>query len=131
MAKVFTVPEVAMHNKKEDLFMIIHGKVYDCTDFADKHPAGHEILLEVAGKEASEAFEEVGHSEDAKAMLKDLFVGDCIPPISLTVKRASHGSNLARLRKEIWLGVFPVVVLGVIGGLYAHRLFGNDHVSRT
>ncbi|KIW36472.1 uncharacterized protein PV06_11287 [Exophiala oligosperma] len=95
MAKVFTVPEVAMHNKKEDLFMIIHGKVYDCTDFADKHPAGHEILLEVAGKEASEAFEEVGHSEDAKAMLKDLFVGDCIPPVSqsnmsLKLLRARH-----------------------------------------
>jgi len=33
-------------------------------------------LFDVAGVDATEAFEDVGHSEEARALLKDMFVGD-------------------------------------------------------
>jgi cytochrome b involved in lipid metabolism len=34
------------------------------------------VLLEEAGKEASEAFEDVGHSTDSREMLKKYKIGD-------------------------------------------------------
>ena len=39
MAKVFTPEEVALHNKPDDMWVIIHGKVYDVSSL--------NILLEL------------------------------------------------------------------------------------
>jgi cytochrome b involved in lipid metabolism len=37
-AKEFTYQDVAEHNTKKDLFVVIHDKVYDATKFVDEHP---------------------------------------------------------------------------------------------
>ena len=39
----YTAAEVAQHNKVEDLWLIIHGRVYDVTKFVDEHPGGGEV----------------------------------------------------------------------------------------
>lgn len=36
--KEFTFQDVAEHNTKKDLFLVIHDKIYDCTKFLDEHP---------------------------------------------------------------------------------------------
>ena len=36
----------------------------------------HCMRLIVLGKDASEAFEDVGHSSDARELLKDFYIGD-------------------------------------------------------
>lgn len=43
-----------------------------------QHPGGEEVLLEQAGKEATEAFEDVGHSTDAREMMKKFKVGELV-----------------------------------------------------
>ena len=43
-----------------------------------QHPGGEEILLEHAGQDSTEAFEDVGHSTDAREMLKEYLIGDLI-----------------------------------------------------
>lgn len=48
------------------------------TEFLNEHPGGEEVLLEQAGKEATEAFEDVGHSTDAREMMKKFKVGELI-----------------------------------------------------
>ncbi|KAJ1909676.1 hypothetical protein IWQ60_011042 [Tieghemiomyces parasiticus] len=73
---VYTADQVAVHNKKSDLWCILDGKVYDITKFVDEHPGGEEVLLEHAGIDCSDAFEDVGHSEDAREMLAEFYVGD-------------------------------------------------------
>ncbi len=40
-----------------------------------QHPGGEEILIENAGIDATENFEDVGHSSDAREMLHDYFLG--------------------------------------------------------
>lgn len=39
---------------------------------------GEEVLIEYAGKEATEAFDDVGHSQDAKDILKNYHVGTIV-----------------------------------------------------
>lgn len=40
------------HNKEGDLWIIVDTAVYDVSDFADLHPGGSHVLLQVAGKGA-------------------------------------------------------------------------------
>ena len=40
-----TRKEVAKHNKRDDAWIIIHGKVYDVTEWQIEHPGDEKILL--------------------------------------------------------------------------------------
>jgi len=42
----------------------------------EEHPGGEEVLLEQAGKDGTESFEDVGHSTDARNMMKEYLVGE-------------------------------------------------------
>lgn len=43
-----------------------------------QHPGGEEVLLEQAGKDGSEAFEDVGHSSDARDLMVKYKIGELI-----------------------------------------------------
>lgn len=38
MSKELTFKDVAPHNTKRDLYVVIHDKVYDASKFVDEHP---------------------------------------------------------------------------------------------
>ncbi|RWS12382.1 cytochrome b5-like protein [Dinothrombium tinctorium] len=72
----FTREEVSKHNDKKSIYIIVHDQVYDVSKFLEEHPGGEEVLLEQAGKDATEAFEDVGHSSDARELMKQYLVGE-------------------------------------------------------
>lgn len=67
-----------------------HAAVYNITDYLLDHPGGADILLELAGKDASEAYDDAGHSEDAQEIMDAYhvgkFVGSGKPPAKKTVR---------------------------------------------
>lgn len=84
---LFTKTQVSLHKSRNDLWIIVHGKVYDVSSFLSEHPGGEEVLLEhagtntflsliIVGTDASVAFEDVGHSAGAREMLKEYFIGE-------------------------------------------------------
>jgi len=77
--KVFTLEEVKKHDSGKDCWCVVHNKVYDVTEFLAEHPGGEEILLETAGTDSTEAFEDVGHSQDARTLLEDYYIGELDP----------------------------------------------------
>jgi cytochrome b involved in lipid metabolism len=48
----------------------INNVEYNVTDYLHKHPGGAAVMLELNGKDATRAFEDVGHSKSAYAMLR-------------------------------------------------------------
>jgi cytochrome b involved in lipid metabolism len=77
--KRFTMAEVAKHkDPKDEVWIVLHDCVYNVTKFLDEHPGGEEILIECAGDDATEAFEDVGHTNDAVEMMKDYLIGKLV-----------------------------------------------------
>lgn len=70
-----TYRQVQQHANKKDLYVVIHDKIYNATSFIDEHPGGEEVLLDVGGQDATEAFEDVGHSDEAREILAGMHVG--------------------------------------------------------
>ncbi|KAI8993260.1 cytochrome b5 [Pilobolus umbonatus] len=75
MGTVYTLDDISKHTSKDDLWMTIDNKVYNVTNFVLEHPGGEEVLLDEAGKDATESFEDIGHSDEAREILKEYLVG--------------------------------------------------------
>ncbi|KAH7362802.1 oxidoreductase [Plectosphaerella cucumerina] len=54
-----TREEVSRHASGADCWIIIRGSAYDVTNFLDHHPGGRKVILDHAGRDATEAFEAV------------------------------------------------------------------------
>ena len=54
----------------------LNDRVYDVTEFLDEHPGGEKILIRNAGIDSTEEFEEIGHSSDARELLKEYLIGE-------------------------------------------------------
>ncbi|XP_072764192.1 cytochrome b5 [Anoplolepis gracilipes] len=76
MAKQFTRSEIEKNDEKDSVLLILHDKVYNVHSFLNEHPGGEEILLDHKGKDASEDFDDVGHSNDAMELMKKYRVGE-------------------------------------------------------
>ncbi len=79
-SKTFTTADVAAHNKPSDCYLIIHGTVYNVTNFLDQHPGGTDVILPYCGKDATQAFETQGgrrgtHSQSARSLLAQYQIG--------------------------------------------------------
>ncbi|CAG8593460.1 17203_t:CDS:1 [Funneliformis caledonium] len=57
--RLISAQEVSKHNKREDCWVIIHGKVYDLSNFLPEHPGGIKVILQQAGKDATAAFDPI------------------------------------------------------------------------
>ena len=75
--------EVRSHNREEDVWIVVKGKVYDCTEYLDLHPGGADSILINAGEDATDDFVAI-HSTKATKMLDKFYIGD-LDPASINV----------------------------------------------
>jgi len=73
--KTFTMAEVEKHNSEDSVWIVVDKKVYDATSYLEDHPGGGDSILLVGGEDATEEFLAI-HSEKAKAMLAEYYIGD-------------------------------------------------------
>ncbi|NXS55883.1 CYB5B protein, partial [Brachypteracias leptosomus] len=126
--------EVGKRNSSREAWLVIHGRVYDVTRFLEEHPGGEEVLLEQAGRDATESFEDVGHSMDAREMLKQYYMGELHPvrrPLSHGMGPASdsplgnpssHTPRGVSWRFSFWstwlIPIFGALILGLMYRYY-------------
>jgi len=90
--------------------MVIHNKVYDVTKYLEDHPGGEEVLMDRAGQDATEDFEDVGHSNEARKKLEEYEKGE-IPPSEKTAAGAASTEGGG--------GGGSMAVIGIVGVLIA------------
>lgn len=126
MAATYTRADIEKRNTKEDAVFVIDNVVYNVTEFLDDHPGGVEVLLDNAGKDASECFHDIGHSDDAKDWMKKFVIGEVVEEDRREVRRRDHGiggkTELTwRSLLAVWLPPLALAAGAVV--LYSY-LFG-------
>lgn len=112
--------EVKKHTREDDCWLVVDGDVFDVTDFLDEHPGGFDIIISNTGKDATEDFDEIGHSKSARELLSNYKIGAYKggkPPASkaskssgVKVQGAPGSSTLITILKVL----LPFVVLAAI-----------------
>ncbi|XVF72971.1 hypothetical protein PTKIN_Ptkin12aG0163600 [Pterospermum kingtungense] len=123
--KVFAYEDVVNHKERKGCWLLISGKVYDVTPFLEEHPGGDEVLIAASGKDATEDFEDVGHSDDAKEMMKKYCIGEVdlstVPPPKLkrtqTTSAVTHKHDKSSFLMKILQFLVPLLILGFAFGL--------------
>ncbi|KAL2203580.1 hypothetical protein CC79DRAFT_1359670 [Sarocladium strictum] len=73
---IYSLEQVAGHNQPDDAWIVIRGEVFNVSSYFDEHPGGRMVLEEVAGTDATEDFEYLDHSNDARRIMRKFKVGD-------------------------------------------------------
>ncbi|EGG25093.1 hypothetical protein DFA_03339 [Cavenderia fasciculata] len=55
--KIYSWAELSKHNTDTDCWVAVNGKVYDITNWINKHPGGRDVLLYAAGRDVTNLFE--------------------------------------------------------------------------
>ena len=111
-----TLDELSKHSDRSDVWMTIHGKVYNVTKYLEDHPGGEEVLLERAGKDATEDYEDVGHSNEARKALNPLEVGE-LPPSEKAKLAESSSSGGGGGGGGLAMAI-PVLLVAIGAGYY-------------
>ncbi|KAJ4916612.1 Cytochrome b5 isoform A [Raphanus sativus] len=131
LTKIYSMEEVAAHNKQDDCWIVIDGKVYDVTSYMDEHPGGDDVLLAVTGKDATDEFEDAGHSKTARELMEEYFIGELdedsvqeIPELKIYKKEEPKDSvqKLVDLTKQYWVVPVSVITISVaVSVLFSRR----------
>ncbi|XP_020516642.1 cytochrome b5 type B [Labrus bergylta] len=126
--KYYTLEDIRVHNISSDTWLIIHGKVYDVTSFIEEHPGGEEVLLEQAGADATESFEDVGHSTDAREMLEQYYIGELhMDDRQKEKEKEACDTNSGESSTSWTTWLIPAVVATVVGIVYRYYIL--EHKS--
>ncbi|KAF2285601.1 hypothetical protein GH714_005721 [Hevea brasiliensis] len=103
-----------------------HGilEVYDVTKFLEDHPGGDEVLLSATGKDATDDFEDVGHSTSAREMMDQYYVGE-IDSSTIPKKAAYKPPNQPHYNQDktsefiikLLQFLVPLAILGLAFGI--------------
>lgn len=121
----YTRQEIQAHNVSGDSWLIIHDKVYNITSFMEEHPGGEEVLLEQAGSDATESFEDVGHSTDAREMLQQYYVGELhMDDRKKESKKEVYVTTSNESRSWTTL-LIPAIAVVLVGVMYRYYMMEN------
>mmetsp|Transcript_25061 Transcript_25061/g.81002 ORF Transcript_25061/g.81002 Transcript_25061/m.81002 type:complete len:350 (+) Transcript_25061:1494-2543(+) len=98
---------VGANEEGAKVYVGLHGSLYDVTAFVPHHPGATDTLLDHSGTDATIFFEDVGHSTDARRVLRSFlrkkspktgFLRQTKRNLDLSRKVADHAAPAACLR---------------------------------
>ena len=122
-----TLTECKEHCSEDSCWLVMHGKVYEVTKFLDDHPGGDEIMLQAAGRDATDDFEDVGHSEAARRQLEPMLIGTFVDD-GTGSKQRSKGSGDAGGLAGAMRFLLPLLILVFA---YLVRVLTQGELAKT
>ncbi|KAH8658059.1 sulfite reductase flavoprotein alpha-component [Xylariales sp. PMI_506] len=113
------------HRPDTRMWIAVHGKVYDVTDFAPIHPGGVLIVRSNAGVDCSQSFDNLAHTNNPEvaSLLTKYFIGHLAP------KPEHHGASMDELGSiyDMWLDYLRTVVETLVAQQFeTKRFMGSD-----
>ena len=97
------------------------------------YSGGEEVLLDVGGQDATEAFEDVGHSDEAREILEGLLIGklkrgpgDPAPKTGATNKIAAGPGGRSDAGTGSGVLIYAILVLGAVAAYVAYGYVQNQ-----
>lgn len=75
----YSIEDVGKHTSRNDLWMVVHGKVLDVSKYVNAHPGGAEALLRYAGKDATKTFDMIHPAYVMNKVVPEFVVGELQP----------------------------------------------------
>lgn len=85
--------ELAKHNRRDDAWLAIRGKVYNVTRYMDFHPGGVDELMKGVGIDATKLFDEVHAWVNYEQLLAKCLIGPLRNTATLTTKLNTNGNR--------------------------------------
>eukprot|EP01052_Picozoa_sp_SAG31_P008344 SAG31_NODE_419_length_15872_cov_21.857985_13_plen_412_part_00 len=82
----YTMAEISTHNKIDDCWVVIDGKVYDVSNFMEDHPGGAKALMLYAGQDGTEEFTMLHHPDIIKTYGTPLLKGKVVEEDAVTAE---------------------------------------------
>ncbi|CAK1354835.1 unnamed protein product [Cercospora beticola] len=97
----------------------------DCNFFVP-YRGGEEVLLDVGGQDATEAFEDVGHSDEAREILEGLLIGtlkrqEGDPKPKTAAQQVADARKSASQSGGLGVGVYAIVLVGAALAFFAYQ----------
>jgi len=127
VVKKYSLAEVQEKAAAKQPWIVINDSVYDVAEFLNDHPGGEEVLLEQTGKDATEEFEDVGHSSDAREVMQKYKIGELIEEDKRQNKKSSNkpkseSSSDSGDDFSVWKSWLLPLTLGVLA-IFVYRYF--------
>ncbi|KKY34684.1 putative nadph-ferrihemoprotein reductase [Diaporthe ampelina] len=109
------------HRGASRVWIAVHGKVYDVTDFCPMHPGGTLIIKSNAGVDCTASFDNLAHTTnpEVSSLLTKYFVGH------LTPKPDFHGDEGLDMLHELWSSYLRTSVETLV----AHQMEMNAMIT--
>ncbi|XP_078543931.1 cytochrome b5 [Lissotriton helveticus] len=124
--KYYTLEEIQKHNHSKSTWIILHHKVYDVTSFLEEHPGGEEVLREQAGGDATETFEDIGHSTDARNMSKSFIIGEVHPDDRAKLQKPAESLISTADTDSSWWTNWVIPALSAITVVFMYRFYTSE-----
>jgi cytochrome b involved in lipid metabolism len=116
---------LSLVNTTTHAFLVLPGgpKVFDVTKYLDDHPGGAEVMLDVAGQNADEFFEDIGHSKEAREELKKYYIGDFkLDENALAAMKAAAEAKKNEGSGKGLILVLLVAIIAILFGVYQTQM---------
>ncbi|KAM9055783.1 cytochrome b5 isoform X1 [Balaenoptera ricei] len=125
--KYYTLEEIQKHNDSKSTWLILHYKVYDLTKFLEEHPGGEEVLREQAGGDATENFEDVGHSTDARELSKTFIIGELHPDDRSKITKPSETLITTIDSNSSWWTNWVIPAISALVVALMYHFYTSEH----
>ncbi|KAF5246910.1 hypothetical protein FAUST_1095 [Fusarium austroamericanum] len=73
--RIVSLAEIKQHNTADDCWIAVHSKVWDITNFINQHPGGPDVLLNSAGSDATDIYNDVHAPDIIEDLPSDKLIG--------------------------------------------------------
>jgi cytochrome b involved in lipid metabolism len=119
--------ELAQHCDNKSCWISVHGVVLDITDFLNEHPGGPDVVVHVSGRDCTQDFEDVGHTDSARRIGDKYIIGslegsEVSGGLRIPTNKEIHDRTEASSKSTPITGIFAVTALIAVVAAAFHVL---------